>query len=186
MAETYPPKGSLLVAEPFMWDPNFKRTVSIICENDDENGTFGFVLNKPLQMKLHEAIHGIKKFNAPLFYGGPVELDTLHFLHNIGNVLEGSVQICDGLFWGGNFQQTKDLINKGLVSPNNFRFFLGYSGWEPNQLNKELEDNSWIVHHVTAKHIFQDKSDALWKIVLQEKGGEYAQMVNYPEDPTYN
>lgn len=186
MPEAYPPKGSLLIAEPFMWDPNFKRTVSIVCENDAENGTFGFVLNRPLEMKLHEAIVGIKKFNAPLFYGGPVELDTLHFLHNIGNTLEGTVEICDGLFWGGNFEQLKNLINKGFAKPENFRFFLGYSGWEPEQLSKELEESSWIVHPVNASHIFKSKSDELWKIVLQEKGGEYAQMINYPEDPSYN
>lgn len=179
-------KGSLLVAEPFMWDPNFKRTVTLICENDEENGTFGFVLNRPMEMKLHEAINGVKKFNANLYYGGPVELDTLHFLHRLGNDLEGSVEICDGLYWGGNFSELKAMINSGSVKPADFRFFLGYSGWSKGQLAQEMKDLSWITYKVKAKHIFELKSENLWKEVLKEKGGEYAQMINFPEDPTYN
>jgi putative transcriptional regulator len=186
MKKNIPAKGSLLVAEPFMWDPNFKRTVTLICENDAENGTFGFVLNRPLEMKLHEAIHGVKKFNARLYYGGPVELDTLHFLHKFGDEIEGAVEVCEGVYWGGNFEKLKALINSGTVSPNDFRFFLGYSGWSSGQLEDEMTELSWITHEANSSHIFKIKPDDLWKEVLKEKGGEYSQMVNYPDDPTNN
>jgi putative transcriptional regulator len=186
MTEKEPEKGDLLIAEPFMWDPNFKRTVTLICENEPENGTFGFVLNRPLDMKLHEAIHGIKNFNAKLYYGGPVELDTLHFLHRIGHEIEGAVEICNGLYWGGNFSILKKLINNAKVKPTDFRFFLGYSGWSEGQLATEMKDLSWILHKVKSRHIFGLKSELLWKELLKEKGGEYAQMINYPEDPSYN
>ena len=186
MSEKKAKKGSLLLAEPFMWDPNFKRTVTLICENEEENGTFGFVLNRPMEMKLHEAIHGIKKFNARLFYGGPVALDTLHFLHRLGSKIDDTVEICKGLYWGGNFAVLKHMINSGKVSPSDFRFFLGYSGWSAGQLNEELNQNSWIIHDVKATHIFNTEAEDLWKKVLKEKGGEFAQMVNYPEDPSYN
>jgi putative transcriptional regulator len=186
MSEQQAHKGSLLLAEPFMWDPNFKRTVTLVCENDKENGTFGFVLNRPMEMKLHEAIQGIKKFNARLYYGGPVELDTLHFLHRLGNDIEGAVEICEGLYWGGNFKMLKHLINSGKVKPSDFRFFLGYSGWSTGQLDEELKEQSWIIHDVQPEHIFNTEAEDLWKEVLKEKGGAFAQMINYPEDPSYN
>ncbi len=178
-------KGTLLIAEPFMWDPNFKRTVTLICDNDESNGTFGFVLNRPMEMKLHEAVHGVKNFKAPLFYGGPVELDTLHYIHKLHD-LDSAIEIAEGIYWGGNFEALKIIINSGSVKPEDFRFFLGYSGWEPEQLNNEMKEQSWILHQVTAKHLFATKPVDLWKTVLQEKGGEYAQMINFPEDPSYN
>ncbi len=180
-----PETGSLLVAEPFMWDPNFKRTVALLCENHPENGAFGFVLNRKLEMKLHEAINGIKKFDAPLYYGGPVELDTLHFLHQLED-LEGAIMVCEGVYWGGNFDAVKRMINNREVKPSDFRFFLGYSGWGTEQLADELKEKSWIVHAAKSKHIFKTPPDELWKQILKEKGGEYTLMVNYPEDPSYN
>jgi putative transcriptional regulator len=183
--ETEIKKGSLLIAEPFMWDPNFKRTVTLICENEENTGAFGFVLNRPMEMKLHEAINGIKKFSAPLYYGGPVELDTLHFLHTLKD-LDDAIEICEGLYWGGNFEALKIIINSGKVSPNDFRFFLGYSGWEAGQLKEEMKEKSWIIHQVKPAHLFKMNAAELWKIVLQELGGEYKQMINFPEDPTYN
>lgn len=184
MAETIT-KGTLLVAEPFLWDPNFKRTVTLICDNDTENGTFGFVLNRPMDMKLHEAVQGFKKFNAPLYYGGPVELDTLHFIHKL-NDLDGAIEIGENIFWGGNFETLKVIVNSGSVNPSDFRFFIGYSGWEPGQLNDEMKEHSWILHHVKPIHLFNTKATELWKTVLQEMGGEYSQITNYPEDPSYN
>lgn len=184
MSETIT-KGTLLIAEPFMWDPNFKRTVTLICDNDESNGTFGFVLNRPMDMKLHEAVHGIKGFNAALYYGGPVEIDTLHYIHRLKD-LDSAIEIIEGVYWGGNFEALKIIINSGSVKPEDFRFFLGYSGWEPGQLENEMKDQSWILHNVTAKHLFGTNATELWKTVLQEKGGEYAQMINFPEDPSYN
>jgi putative transcriptional regulator len=179
-------KGILLIAEPFMWDPNFKRTVTLICEHNNDHGTFGFVLNRPLEMKLHEAIQGIKKFDARLHYGGPVELDTLHFLHRLGDSIEGTVEVVEGIYWGGNFEQLKYLINSGTVSPSDFRFFLGYSGWSAGQLEEEMKQYSWIIHQAESRHVFSVNSSQLWKTTLREKGGEYAQMANYPEDPSFN
>lgn len=186
MIQLQPEKGSLLIAEPFLWDPNFKRTVTLICEHDEEHGTFGFVLNRPLEMKLNDAIQGIKKFNARLYYGGPVQLDTLHFLHRLGEEMEGAVKVCEGVYWGGNFEQLKAIINQGTAIPTDFRFFLGYSGWAAGQLHEEMRQLSWIVHPADARHVFSNNPANLWKEVLREMGGEYAQMVNFPEDPSYN
>lgn len=181
-----PEKGTLLLAEPFLWDPNFKRTVTLICDHEQNKGSFGFVLNRKLDMSLHEAVPGINKFNAPLYYGGPVEIDTLHYIHNIGKELTDAIKICEGLFWGGDFKQLKKIINSGKAKPDNFRFFIGYSGWEAQQLQQEINEKSWILHQINSYHIFDVKSEDLWKVILEEKGGEFAQMINYPEDPSLN
>jgi putative transcriptional regulator len=181
---TKPAKGLLLLAEPFMADPNFKRSVVFLCENQ-KSGSVGFILNRPMPLKLSEAVEDIYNFDATLYFGGPVQTDTLHFIHNVPQ-LDGCIRIIDGLYWGGNFDVLKEMINSGKVKPENFRFFLGYSGWDMSQLDTELAERSWIIHPATANHIFKTKPDKLWKEVLKEMGGEYAMMVNFPEDPSLN
>ena len=185
MENLQPTKGTLLLAEPFMLDPNFKRSVVFICEKQ-RTGSVGFILNRPMPLNLSEAIEGVIDFDAPLYYGGPVQTDTLHFIHNIGERLEGSIEIIDGLYWGGDFETLKTMINAGEVKPENFRFFLGYSGWDLTQLDGEMEEKSWITHEANAGHVFALQPENLWKEVLKEMGGQYAMMINYPEDPTLN
>lgn len=178
--------GTLLLAEPFMADPNFKRTVILLCELNEE-GAVGFTLTKQAPLMLHEAIDGIPEgFDAPLWVGGPVQMDTLHFLHNLGPVIENTQEVLPGVYWGGDFDQLRDLISSGEVSPDNFIFFLGYSGWSEGQLEDELEENSWILHPAKSRHIFRHSTRPLWKQVLREMGGDYAMMVNFPENPILN
>ncbi len=174
------------MAEPFMEDPNFKRTVIILAQHNDEDGSFGFVLTRQAPLALESVVDGLEGFEAPLFIGGPVAIDTLHYLHTVGDLLPGSVEVVPGLYWGGNFEILQELVQEGKVKPEQFKFFLGYSGWDAGQLEEEMEDNSWIVHQAKAKHIFKTASISLWKKVLQEKGGDYAMMVNFPENPILN
>ena len=168
-----------------MVDPNFKRTVVFLCEKQ-EDGSVGFILNKPMPLTLSEAVEGINNFDSQLYYGGPVQTDTLHFIHNLGDQLEGSIEIIPGLFWGGNFETLKSLINEGMVQPGNVRFFLGYSGWDVSQLDNEMVEKSWIVCPAKAAYVFEAKAEELWKDVLREMGGRYAMMINFPEDPSLN
>src|SRR5690606_16325723 len=83
-----PEKGDLMISEPFLPDPNFERTVILVCEHNDQ-GSFGFVLNKPSLLKLQDVMEDIDGFDALIYIGGPVQQDTLHFLHRIGDRLEG-------------------------------------------------------------------------------------------------
>lgn len=179
-------KGRLLLAEPFLKDPNFKRSVILLCEHDEKEGSVGFILNNLADLMLDDVIEDLNNFPAELYIGGPVQNDTLHFLHNLGNKLKGSIEIAEGVYWGGNFEDVINMINKGEVTPDNFRFFLGYSGWSPNQLDEEMKENSWMVHPAKSAHVFKLDADELWKQVLQEMGPDYAMMVNFPEDPILN
>ncbi len=174
-----------MISEPFLPDPNFERTVVLLCEHN-EDGSFGFVLNKPSQVKVNEIMEDLDELDATVFVGGPVQQNTLHFVHR-SDKIEGGTEITPGLFWGGNFDQLTFLGQEGLIDINNFRFFAGYSGWSEGQLEEELKANSWIVTPpASADLIFDSDVDSLWKTVLKQLGGRFHVYSNYPTDPRLN
>lgn len=178
--------GRLLLSEPFMFDENFRRTVVLLCSHDDENGTVGVILNKPINLRLNDVVEEFPQFKGKLYLGGPVATDTLQFIHSLGDEIEGSVKLSDHVYWGGNFEQLRTLVTAGKLKPDDVKFYLGYSGWETGQLLQEMKDNSWIIAKGNYKHIFQSDVNTLWKNVMKEMGGVYDTMANYPENPTLN
>ena len=180
-----PQKGCFLVSEPFLPDPNFERTVVLLCEHNAD-GSFGFVLNKASTVTLPDIMDEVDGFDETVYIGGPVEQNTLHFIHK-ADYLEGGVEIADGVYWGGNFEQLLILINNKQIDPDDFRFFVGYSGWGPGQLSDELDADSWIVAHpATSELIFETDNTHLWKTVLNRLGGRFSIYSNYPTDPRLN
>ena len=182
---TTPPNGSVLLAEPFLEDENFKRSVVLLCQHVPEEGTFGLVLNQPSSLLLADVVEGIYG-DFPLYIGGPVQQNTLHYIHLLGDVIEHSISLGNGLFWAGNFEQIKALINLGQVKANEVRFFLGYAGWSDGQLRDELEQKSWIVGKTTPDTIFSTNEPTLWQVILKQMGGTYKQFAYYPSDPKLN
>jgi putative transcriptional regulator len=178
--------GQLLLSEPFMMDENFRRTVVLVCEHDEVNGTVGLIINKPINLKLKDIVEDFPTFKGKVFLGGPVGTDTLQFLHCLGDELEGSVKLNEHLYWGGNFEQMKLLIQNGKITPGEIRFYLGYSGWGVGQLNQEMKDNSWIISKANYKYIFQTPNEVIWKEIMKDMGGVYNTMAGYPENPTLN
>lgn len=180
-----PKKGDLLISEPYLPDPNFERTVILLCEHD-ENGSFGFVLNRKANITFGEVIDEGGEFDAPLFIGGPVQKDTLHFLHKDAS-LDKSLNLGNGIYWGGDFDVLLSKINTKSIKKKDYRFFMGYSGWGPNQLLDELKAKSWIIYHeATDEMIFEWDNQDLWKACLKAKGGKFKLMSNYPRDPRMN
>ncbi|MCB0639950.1 MAG: YqgE/AlgH family protein, partial [Lewinella sp.] len=116
--------GKVLLSEPFMVDPNFKRTAVLLCEHNAE-GSIGFIMNRRLNMRVDELIEDFPEFDTEVYFGGPVQTDTIHYLHNVGDLLEDSVQVARGVFWGGDFDKLKFLINSELIAPHQIRFFIG-------------------------------------------------------------
>lgn len=176
--------GDLLIAEPFLGDPNFERSVVLVCEHS-EFGSFGLVLNQITESALSDVVQNIYS-EYPLFIGGPVENNTLHYVHRLGDIIEDSIEITDGLFWSGDFETLKSLINIGKVSPSDIRFFLGYSGWGAGQLDLELKQNVWYVTEADAPLIFDNTAEQFWRTVLHKMGGDYKVLSNYPKDPRLN
>ena len=181
-----PEPGDILISEPYLPDPNFKRTVVLICEHD-ENGTVGFVLNRKSKSLFSDVIVEAAHFDAPLYIGGPVQQDTLHFIHKDIPEMELGQPIGERLVWGGDFNQLLTRIDTHQIDKNNYRFFVGYSGWFPGQLMKELKTKSWIVYQKKGeKLIFDFSSKDLWKKALRDMGGKFSLISNYPVDPRLN
>jgi putative transcriptional regulator len=180
-----PTQGSLLISEPFLLDSYFKRAVVLLSEHDDQ-GTLGFILNKPTDVKLNDAVEDFPEFDVPLYFGGPVETDTLFYIHTLGEKLKGAKEIVQGIWWGGDYDQLKFLIDTRQIRPDQIRFYAGYSGWEPKQLEGELKEKAWLVSNANKKFTFFDNAKSLWSQVLRSMGNEYAILANFPEDPNLN
>ena len=181
-----PKKGDLLISEPFLADPNFSRTVILLCEHNDE-GSFGFVLNKPADVKLNELIEGSGDRKDSIYVGGPVQQNTLQFIHKNDGLIEGGIEVTDGIFWGGNFEQMLTMMESNLIKSTDIKFFVGYSGWASGQLKGELEVNSWIISRdVNISQIFDTDVESLWKEVLNTMGGKFKIVANFPVDPRLN
>ena len=180
-----PSKGILLIANPFLKDPNFSRSVVLICEHLTE-GTFGFVLNKRFSKNLGDLLPELEGFELPVYEGGPVKQDALHFLHQYPDLISGGEEIADGIFWGGNFESLLIHIKNNDISPNRIKFFIGYSGWTEGQLDNELKGESWLTVMCTRKLIFDTKPADTWKDALTHLGGKYKMMINFPSDPQLN
>jgi putative transcriptional regulator len=177
--------GKILIADPFLRDPNFMRTVIFICEHQQE-GSFGFVLNKQYDQVLGELVADLEEAQFPVYFGGPVQLDTIHFLHKVPQLIPNGHEVVDGVYWGGDFEDVVEQIKAGRLTSNDIRFFIGYSGWGEGQLEEEMKEKSWITSEGTQGLIFPDNADETWKLALKQLGGEYVQMVNYPIDPQLN
>ena len=182
---TSPVPGSLLLAEPPMPDPNFKRTVILICEHTME-GSFGLVLNRPANVKLSEVATIDLPFDATLWHGGPVQPDTLHYLHPYGDAVPGAMPVLNDVYWGGEFDAISDGIASGRLDADRIRFFVGYSGWGPGQLDSEVDEGAWIVLDGDPEIAFAESDDAMWRSLLRAMGGEYALLSTFPDDPRMN
>ena len=180
-----PEKGRLLISEPFLPDPNFERTVVLLCEHNEE-GSFGFVLNKPSILKVKEVLEDVLSIDSIVYVGGPVQQDTLHFIHRNSQV-ENAVEIAPNVYWGGDFETLVTMVDTSQIPGNDIRFFLGYSGWGPGQLDAELEQDSWIVcDFINEQLLFDTEPQVMWRKALESMGGRFSVYSNYPTDPRLN
>ncbi len=166
-------------------DPNFRRTVVLLCEHSAE-GSFGLILNRPLGLHLSEVVHEVNERDMLIGQGGPVQTDTLHFIHTFGDQVPETVPITNEIYWGGDFEVMKLLIETGRITPHEVRFFLGYAGWSEGQLLDEIDQGGWIIAPARAAHVFMPDVDAIWSSILRTMGDEYAILANFPEDPRLN
>ncbi len=185
MSETKIMSGNILIAEPFLMGGPFKRSVVTICEHR-QDGTVGFILNRKMDMKVSDLIDEFPEFEGNVYYGGPVDTDTIHFIHNVAELIDGSTEIVKGLYWGGDFERIKFLISTKLIESKNIKFFIGYCGWSEGQLEDELNSGSWIVDEMFSSYAFKEYKDGLWSKVLNNKGDRYSVIANMSDFPSYN
>ncbi|MFI2743619.1 YqgE/AlgH family protein [Zhouia sp. PK063] len=186
MVASKPQKGHLLIAEPsIIGDVSFNRSVVLLAEHNSE-GSIGFILNKPLSFTLNELVKEIS-IAFKVYNGGPVEQDNLYFIHRVPELIPNSIEIANGIFWGGDFEAIVDLINTEQIKEEDIKFFLGYSGWGELQLNEELQSSAWIiVENTYESNVIKKDAHYFWKEKMVELGGDYVLWSNAPENPTLN
>lgn len=182
---TAPGPGVLLIAHPFLKDPHFARTVTFLCDHSEE-GSFGFTLNNLFSQTLGELMPDMVNRVVKVYVGGPVQLDTLHFIHQCPDLIQEGKPIKGDLYWGGNFEQAIALINNGSIGNRQIKFFVGYSGWGAGQLQNELKEDAWIISKVKKRLLFSTNEINLWASALKSMGKDYGMMANFPIDPTLN
>jgi len=180
-----PEKGKILISEPFLPDTFFNRSIVYLTDHTPQ-GSVGFILNKKIDLKISAAITGFEGWDEDLNVGGPVAPDTLHYLHNIGDLVPKSVPIKDNIFWGGDIDIIRELIKADKIKKSQIRFFLGYSGWSAGQLERELKENSWVIAKVRSEIIMNNRGDDTWKRVLRTMKNKYRMWADFPDSPEMN
>lgn len=181
-----PKRGDVLLSEPTMGDFYFGRSVVLLIDHSEADGSFGIIMNKPLHVRLSEIADVFEDFDAPVYLGGPVSENQIFFMHTLGDLVPDACQIMDGLYWGGDTETLNTLITTGIANKNNLRFFLGYSGWESGQLVGELVRNSWLVGKANTHLLLNTPSDQLWKTYVSRMGKEYGMWQRFPKNPEDN
>ena len=177
-------RGQLLIAGPALLDPNFHRTVVLVCEHDT-GGAMGLVLNRPSPIPADQAIpelSGAIPSRETLWVGGPVQTTSVVVLADFAGSELRSMPVRGDL---GLVLPDADLEEVG-VAVRRARAFLGYAGWGPGQLDAELERDDWIVADLGTGDAFNEDPDRLWGAVLGRKGGTYALLATMPPDPSMN
>ena len=180
-----PGKGKILISEPFLPDTFFNRSIVYLTDHSSQ-GSVGFILNKKLDLQVSAAIEGFESWDENLSLGGPVAPDTLHYLHNLGDLIPKSVLVEGNIFWGGDIDSIRELIKTGKINKSQIRFFLGYSGWSAGQLERELKENSWVIAKIRSNIVMGNRGDDTWKMVLRSLKNKYRLWADFPESPDMN
>lgn len=178
-------KGLLLIAEPFLKDENFQRSVVLLCQQDDD-GSFGIQLNKKIDIDISYFLEELADQNLPVFDGGPVGKDHIHFLHQHPELIPGGEHLIGQIYWGGDYEAAVQHVKKGNIHTNEIKFYLGYSGWGKNQLRKEMKHHSWLLTEATNELVFNTDHEMIWSNAIKRLGDDYKPMINYPLDPSFN
>jgi putative transcriptional regulator len=176
-------QGQLLIASPSLLDPNFRRTVVLVTEHNDE-GAAGLVLNRPSPASVSELVPQLEELvedEEPVWLGGPVQPNAVLVLGEFVDPGDAAVP----LFGSLGFPSLDD-PEEVVPSTTRRRVFAGYAGWGAGQLEGELERDDWILEPAHADDAFTDAPESLWADVLRRKGGIYELVARIPEDPSVN
>lgn len=176
--------GNILIAEPFLEGKYFSRSVVLMVEHDDK-GSIGFVLNKPMIYTTSDLVTEMAGVHFPVYIGGPVEQNQLYYLHTHPE-LEDALPIANGIYWGGDFVRLVEMLKAGDILPGEVRFFAGYSGWDGSQLERELDENTWMIGDITREKVFNVPNEEIWETSMSELGERYRIWANFPRNPIMN
>ena len=177
-----PKTGNILISEPLMNDFHFGRSVILLVDHAETEGTFGVIINKTLNANVSRIVDEFPDFDAPVYLGGPVADNQLFFIHTLGDLIPDASPIIDGLYWGGDAETLKTLIATGIANEDNTRFYLGYAGWDAGQLVSELVRNSWLVGEITAEQFLEIPPKKMWQSFVNQQGESYMMWKRFPKN----
>ena len=166
----------LLLSMPQLADPNFHRSVVLLCEHGTE-GAFGLVLNRPTETPASEVVS--RELDSPpaaqgdalrLWIGGPVEPQRGWILLGEQPADADAVRVCEGVY----LSTSADLLRRLLAaSPaSGARLLTGYAGWGPGQLDAELSASAWLMADVDVDIVFQTAPDRMWEAAIRRLGAD--------------
>ena len=177
-----PKQGNILISEPLMNDFHFGRSVILLIDHEETEGSFGIIINKKLNASVSQIVDEFPDFEAAVYLGGPVAENQLFFIHTLGDLIPDAAPILDGLYWGGEIETLKTLIATGIANEENTRFYLGYSGWDSGQLVDELVRNSWLVGNITTEQLFNLPEEVMWQTFVNQLGSPYEMWRRFPKN----
>jgi putative transcriptional regulator len=179
--------GNILISVPLSGDFYFDRTVVLLIEHN-ENGSFGFILNKSLPLTLNDLFPKAtpELGHISVYNGGPVDHEELFAVHTYGDLIKGSTPIANGLYLGGLASQLVNCIKSDFLDEHFIRFYLGYSGWSQGQLEAELNRDLWLVSTFQEKLLFHDDDENCWNIAVTSLGEDYSSWFNIAQTPFLN
>ncbi len=179
-------KGTFLIASPEIETGMFFRGVILLCEHNS-SGSFGILINRPLDLELPEEIINLSTVanpNVGIRAGGPVQTNQMMLLHTNEENAQHTLNICPGVYLGGDLQFLQDMLANEAGPAIHLCF--GYAGWSTGQLEREFLDGSWYIHPADKHYIFQTPHDKLWRTLLRDMGGKYATLSMIPDDLSVN
>ena len=179
--------GIFLVATPSLRDPHFRQTVILLCEHG-KDGALGVVVNRPTKINITEVLPQVPILEGQkhmVFSGGPVQRNHLLILYQTPEEPENTHHVFNGGYLGGNMPALEEIV-KNPFSPDNFRAFMGYSGWAPGQLENEMESGSWLTLPADSSFMFDWDHTRVWTDILQSLGTQYQIYRDMPIDPQMN
>ncbi len=177
-----PKQGNILISEPLMNDFHFGRSVILLIDHEEAEGSFGIIINKKLNASVNQIVDDFPDFDAPVYLGGPVSDNQLFFIHTLGELIPDSCPIKEGMYWGGDVEMLKTLISTGIANESNTRFYLGYAGWDSGQLVDELVRNSWLVSDITARQFLDTPPERMWQTFVDQMGTAYEMWGRFPRN----
>ncbi len=177
-------KGILLVSPPLMGDGIFHKSVVLLLDHNEKDGTVGIILNKPTTYKVSDIVKMLPNFHKEVFFGGPVAINNIQILHRLSSIKE-SVHIINDTYWGGNYHKIFEMIDLNHIEGSEINFYIGYAGWAPGQLEKEMENKFWILVNAEKYNLWEN-SETLWENIITELGLDPKIAATIPDDPIYN
>lgn len=153
--------GHIIISTALLDETEFEKTAIVITEHN-EKGTIGYVFNQRFPRKFNELEEFKHSIPVPLYKGGPVQTDMLYFMHRRPDLIPNGEPVTGNVCMGGDFKTAVQLLNNAQLKSGDVRLYIGYCGWDANELEAEIKEGSWQLTNATVEVVFTDSPVSIW------------------------